>query len=217
MSLAGEFRDLYTPNQPTPAQANAIGSAVVKVSMRFLDGIPDMHPEAKGQFPLLTRTAELLDQFAANSAANEYGYVLPEATDRELTPEELATEFDLSWFNSGFMVANSRFAATIAEIALDHSKVALRTALQESYDENRINRAVESVTQVQYDALHSEEMTHEWSANFPGFVVIATELYDTRPAYHKDNLAFNQGFYEGVHFYPSALGRFALADEMPQL
>lgn len=192
MHIAAELRALYPPENPTSAQAAEIDLAVEDVTMRYLMMRPVVDPEVESTFPVLTRISEMLDQYVP-SAFNE-------------------------WNRAGFSISTAMFAATIGDIALLPDKAGLASALKDTYNPHEpdstqlpILSAVQSTAATQHDPRLGEELTREWSIEFPALARIAEKLNENRPL--SLGIDFDEGFYEGIHYYPAALGRLALADE----
>lgn len=202
-SLANELRDLYTPQQASEEQAGLLQQAAINVALRFLNGEPDMHADVEAEIPLLGRIVDLVqDQADRRSGQEDEDNVLPDV--------------EQEWYHTGFTLGTVRFAATVGDIALRPDKARLREALRRPHLEEMLGRVAASVADIQYDEVRGYDLTREWSGNFPALAMIGATLMDTYPAY-LDGRPLEEGFYDGVHVYPSVLSRLALVDEMPKL
>ncbi|MDB5166357.1 MAG: hypothetical protein JWM37_429 [Candidatus Saccharibacteria bacterium] len=177
--------------------------AAINVALRFLNGEPDMHADVEAEIPLLGRIVDLVqDQADRRSGQEDEDNVLPDV--------------EQEWYHTGFTLGTVRFAATVGDIALRPDKARLREALRRPHLEEMLGRVAASVADIQYDEVRGYDLTREWSGNFPALAMIGATLMDTYPAY-LDGRPLEEGFYDGVHVYPSVLSRLALVDEMPKL
>lgn len=215
MSLAGELRDLYTPQQPSPEQIETIDIVTDDVTIRFLIQQPVVHPQVESDFPILMRVKSLVDYYAPGGQSDQYiqGEEEP-VTDIAEILRKHQERANTEWFLAGFSLATAMFATTVGEIAM-YNHEGLKSELQSPFDDDKVFAAVQSTARTQHDEILGEETMREWSENFPALARIATKLHENRPMNLDHN--FDVGIYEGIHYYPSALARLALAAEMPEL